>query len=85
MTTEMTTIDAKEKFADLITHVSHSKERIALTRRGKEVAAIVPIEDLHFLETIQDKSDLQAAIASLKEARSNGLITLEQLKEETGV
>jgi len=81
----MTTIDAKEKFADLITHVAHSQERVVLTRRGKQVAAIVTIEDLHFLENIQDQSDLQTAIDSLKEARSDGLITLEQLKEETGV
>lgn len=85
MTTEMTTIDAKEKFAELINHVAHSKERVVLTRRGKPIAAIVTLEDLYFLETIQDKSDLQAAIDSLKEARLNGLITLEQLKEETGI
>ncbi len=85
MATEMTTIEAKEKFAELMNHVVHTKERVALTRRGKEIAAIVPIEDLQFLEAIQDKADLNDAIDALKEARHGGSITLEQLKEDMGI
>jgi prevent-host-death family protein len=81
MTTTMTTIDAKEKFTDLINHVSHSKERVILTRRGKEVVAMVPLEDLLFLEATQDKHDLREASDALKEAK-NGSVTLEKLKEE---
>ncbi|HLB57738.1 MAG TPA: type II toxin-antitoxin system Phd/YefM family antitoxin [Gammaproteobacteria bacterium] len=77
------TVDAKEQFADLINRVVHSKERIILTRRGKEIAAIIPFEDLEVLQNSQDKSDLRDAIESLKEARSAGTVTLEQLKEET--
>jgi prevent-host-death family protein len=80
----MTTLDAKEKFTDLINHVSHHKERVILMRRGKEVAALVPLEDLHFLETAQNKHDLQEAIDALKEAKSHGSIPLETLKEDVG-
>ena len=84
MTTTMTTIDAKENFTDLLNHVSHTKERVILVRRGKDVAAVVPLEDLQFLESTQDKHDLQEAIDALKEAKNSGTITLEQLKEEVG-
>jgi prevent-host-death family protein len=84
MTTTMTTVDAKEKFTDLINHVSHTKERVILVRRGKEIAALVSLEDLHFLETSQDKHDLHEAIDALKEAKSSGSISLEKLKEEIG-
>ena len=76
------TVDAKEQFADLINRVVHSKERIILTRRGKEIAVIIPFEDLDVLQNSQDKSDLRDAIESLKEARSAGTVTLDQLKEE---
>lgn len=83
-TTFMNTMDAKEQFADLITRVSHHKERVILTRRGKEIAAIIPLEDLQLLEESEDRHDLKEAIDALKEARNEGLITLEQLKEEVG-
>jgi PHD/YefM family antitoxin component YafN of YafNO toxin-antitoxin module len=64
--------------------VNHSKERVILTRRGKEIAAIIPLEDLKLLQDSQDKSDLRDAIDALKESRNAGAITLEQMKEEIG-
>ncbi|EKD72411.1 MAG: prevent-host-death family protein [uncultured bacterium] len=83
-TTSMNTIEAKEQFTDLVNRVAHQKERIILTRRGKEIAAIIPIEDLTLLSASQDKQDLHEAIDSLKEARSEGSMTLEQLQEDLG-
>ncbi|RDI36670.1 type II toxin-antitoxin system Phd/YefM family antitoxin [Aquicella lusitana] len=83
-TTSINTVDAKEEFSELINRVSHNKERIILTRRGKEIAAIIPVEDLLLLQASQDKSDLHDAVEALKEARTVGTITLEKLKEEIG-
>ena len=84
-TTLINTIDAKEQFADLINRVVHSKDRVVLTRRGKEIAALVSFEDFKLLLTSQDKHDLQEAIDALKESRQIGAITLEKIKEETGI
>ena len=78
------TAEAKEDFSELINRVSHNKERIILTRRGKEIAAIVPLEDFLLLEQKQNKNDLDAALEALQEARSRGTITLEDLKTEVG-
>ena len=83
--TIMNTVEAKEQFADLINRVVHSNERVILTRRGKEIAAIIPLEDLKLLQESQDRHDLREATEALKEARSIGTITLEQLKEEVGI
>lgn len=82
--TIINTADAKEQFSDLVNRVIHSKERVILTRRGKEVAAIIPLEDLKLLQDSQDKHDLREATEALKEARNIGTMTLEQLKEEVG-
>jgi prevent-host-death family protein len=84
MATPMNTVDAKEKFTDLLNHVAHTKERVVLVRRGKEVAALVPLEDLQLLETAQDKGDLREAIDALKDAKNSGTITLEKLKDDIG-
>jgi prevent-host-death family protein len=83
-TITLTTAEAKEEFAELIHRVSHAKERIILTRRGKEVAAIVPLEDFYLLQSSQDKSDVEQAVAALKEAREQGTLTLAELKEKIG-
>lgn len=84
MFSTMNTLEAKEQFTDVLNRVAHNKERIVLTRRGKEIAVIIPIEDLKALQQTQDKHDLHDAIDALKEARVAGMKTLSQLKEETG-
>ncbi len=81
-TTSINTADAKEEFSELINRVAHNKERIVLTRRGKEIAVIIPIEDLHLLQSLQDKQDLQDAVDALKDARHHGSMTLEDFKEQ---
>ena len=85
MTTTMTSIDAKENFTEVLNHVSHSKERVILTRRGKPVAAIVPLEDLQFLDSEQDKVDVREALDALKESKTGSTVTLENLKDDLGI
>jgi prevent-host-death family protein len=82
--TTLNTADAKEQFTDLINRVSHNKDHIILTRRGKDIAAIISMEDFKLLQDSQDKNDLREAIDALKEARSSGTMALEKLKEEIG-
>jgi prevent-host-death family protein len=82
--TSMNTVEAKEQFTDIINRVAHNKERVVLTRRGKDIAVIIPIEDLLALQQNQDKHDLHDAIDALKEARHSGMKTILQLKEEVG-
>lgn len=84
MTTTVNTVDAKEEFTELINRVAHSKERIILTRRNHEIAAIIPIDDLTRLLAYEKKTDLEDAANALKEAREKGMITLDDFKEELG-
>lgn len=83
-TTQVSTIDAKEEFSDLVNRVSHYKERIILTRRGKEIAAIVPIEDLLQIQAKHNQADLNEATEAFQEARGRGTISLDELKEKIG-
>jgi prevent-host-death family protein len=47
-------IDARKDLADILNRAAYGKERVVLTRRGKDVAAIVPMDDLNILEAIED-------------------------------
>jgi hypothetical protein len=56
-------------------------ERIVLRRRGKDVAVLVPVEDLKLLEEIEDRIDIEEAKKALKE---KGKIPWTKLKKKLG-
>lgn len=81
----VSTREARENFSDVINRAAYGKERVILTRRGKPFAAVVPVEDIELLEMVEDRVDLEDALAALKEAEERGTISLEDLKSELGL
>jgi prevent-host-death family protein len=81
----LNTTDAREKLAEVLNRVAYAKDRVRITRRGREIAAVVPIEDLELIERLEDKIDLQEAEQALAEARDKGTIPLEKIREELGL
>ena len=75
----------RKGFADALNRVAYGRERIVLHRRGKNVAAMVPIEDLALLEELETRLDLEEVRAALAEARKKGTISWEKLKAELGL
>lgn len=78
----ITTASAREHFSEIVNRSSYGKERIVLSRRGKDLAAIIPMEDLKLIEMIENKLDLQEAKEAIKEAKLKGTISLEEFKKE---
>jgi prevent-host-death family protein len=84
---KFSTAEAREKLGIIIQRAAVEKERIILTRRGKELAALVPMEDMRFLEELEDRLDLEEARAALAEAKADPerSIPWEKLKAELGL
>ena len=59
--------EAREHLADLGNRVSLRGERLVVERRGKDLFALVPVEDLELLERLEDKLDLDAIRAAKDE------------------
>lgn len=78
----ITTVAARRNFSELINRVAYAKDRVLLSRRNRPLAAIVPIEDFALLEEIEDREDLKAARAAIREAKRKGTKSWEQLKKE---
>ena len=79
----VSTGQARNHFADVVNTAAYGKERVVLTRRGKAIVAVVPIEDLELLELLEDRLDLEAAREALEE---EGLsVPLAQVKKELGL
>jgi prevent-host-death family protein len=59
--------EARENLADLGNRVSLRGERLVVERRGKDLFALVPMEDLELLERLENKLDLDAIRAAKDE------------------
>ena len=79
--------EARRRFDDLLERAVKQKERVVLTRRGKAVAALVPIEDLNFLEALEDQLDMETIRRAKEEFERSGepAIPWEQVKAELGL
>lgn len=81
----LNTSDARERLAEVLNRVAFAKDRVRITRRGREIAAVVPIEDLELIERLEDMIDLHEAEKALAEAGKEGTIPLETFREELGI
>jgi prevent-host-death family protein len=76
---------ARTDLADILNRVAYKGERILLHRRGKNVAAVVSLEDFSLLEQLEDRIDLEEARAALAEVKKKGTIPWEKIKADLGL
>ena len=55
---KMTTVEARENFAELVNQAAYGKNRVLLTRRGKALAAVISIQDLENLIQIAEAANI---------------------------
>jgi prevent-host-death family protein len=65
-------VELRQSLADILNRAEYQGERIIIHRRGKDAAALIPIDDLRLLERLiedaEDRLDIEAARASLAES-----------------
>ncbi len=83
--TTLSTVKARENFSDMVNRSAYGKERVVLTRRGKGIVAVVPIEDLKLLEAIEDRLDLEEIAKALADPENKKAIPWDKVKKELGL
>ena len=87
--TRLTVSKAREEFPEVVNRAAHGKERTIVSSRGKDLAAVIPIEDLRLLERLaqeeMDRIDIEDARAALKEADEKGTIPLREARKRLGL
>ncbi len=83
--TRMTVTAARENFSDVINRVAYRRERVCLERSGKDVACLVSVEEARLLDLIEDRLDLDDALAALAEVDNEGSVSWDDLKAELGL
>ena len=74
--------DARESFADHVNRAAYRQERILIARRGKPIAAIVPMEDVEALERFEDDMDLQLAREALADPENAVTYSLDEVEAD---
>jgi len=80
----MTTIpisEVRENLAELGNRVALRGERVIVERRGKNLFALVPVEDVELLERLEDHMDLEA----IRAARDEPSIPFAKVRKELGL
>ena len=82
---QVNTVNARAQFSEIINRAAFVKERVTLTRRGKEIVVVLPIEDVKLLEALEDKIDLEEPRAALAEAKKKGTVSWEKIQKNLGI
>ena len=81
----ITTAEARRNMAELVNRAAYGGERFVVTRHGKELVAIVPLQDatlLKRLKTLLEARDFEAALKEIAEA---GTVPWDDVKRELGL
>ena len=75
--TRLNVSKAREEFPKVVNRAAYGKERTIVSRRGKDLAAVIPIEDLRLLERLareeKDRLDLAKSSTSNRQANCLGI------------
>jgi prevent-host-death family protein len=71
---------AREELAELLNRVHYQGLRVAITRRGNAIAAIIPMAQLLEYQALEDRHDLQDAMQA--DPERDGAVPLEQVMAE---
>jgi prevent-host-death family protein len=75
-------------FAEALARAEHDKARTVVTREGRPVAALVPIEDADRLDALEDEADSRLAAEAVADWEARGRpagTTLEELAARWGI
>ena len=83
--TLMSSSEARDHFPEIISEAAFGKKRFVVTRRGKRLAAIIPVEDLDLIDAIENQLDLEDARKALADIKKNGAIPWKKVKADLGL
>jgi len=78
----ISTAEARQNLAELVNRVAYGKERVVLTRHGKEVAALVPIEDLGLMAKLRRLLRRRELRQALEEVELRGGVSWTELRRD---
>ncbi len=80
----MTAVKVRDNFSEVVARAAYGKERIYITKNGKNLAAIIPVEDMALLEELEDRLDAADADRILDKTKPTDLVPFEEYLRKRG-
>jgi prevent-host-death family protein len=77
--------DLRTQLSTTVNRVAFGKERVVLQRQGKDLVALVPLQDLELLEQFEDRWLAAEAQRTADDAESQEDIPWDQAKASLGL
>lgn len=77
---QVSTGEARRNLAELLNRSAYGGERFVVTRHGKELVAIVPVEEASLLERVRDFLEARDVEAALREIARSGTVPWEEVE-----
>jgi prevent-host-death family protein len=81
----ITTAEARKNMAELLNRAAYGGERFVVTRHGKGLVAIVPLEDATLLDRLKTLLEARDFEAALKEIAEAGTVPWEEVRRDLGL
>ncbi|MBT4891170.1 MAG: type II toxin-antitoxin system Phd/YefM family antitoxin [Rhodospirillales bacterium] len=82
---EISATDARAIISEIVNEAAYGSKRTIITKHGQGKAAVVPIEDFEILKTLDDILDIAEAKQAMIEAKREGSVGWDDLKDELGL
>lgn len=76
----VTTADVRKNMAELVNRAAYGGERFVVTRHGKELVAIVPLEDVTLLDRLRSLVAKREYESALHEISKTGTIPWDEVR-----
>jgi len=80
----MTAVKVRDNFSEVVARAAYGKERIYITKNGKNLAALIPVEDMTLLEELEDRLDAAEADRILDKTKPTDLVPFEEYLRKRG-
>jgi len=80
----MTAVKVRDNFSEVVARAAYGKERIYITKNGKNLAALIPVEDMALLEELEDRLDAAEADRILDKTKPTDLVPFEEYLRKRG-
>ena len=78
----VTTAEARKHMAELVNRAAYGGERFVVTRHGKELVAIVPLQEATLLDRVRGLLEARDYEAALREVRDVGTVAWGDVRRE---
>lgn len=79
---EVTTAEARKQLAELVNRAAYGGERFVVTRHGKELVAIVPLQEASLLNRVRGLLEVRDYDAALREIRESGTVPWDEVRRD---